>query len=86
MDINLSETAKSIIKKPHTPPVKGLDRTNQLTGVLKELRQLSGISQTEVANVLGLFRTSVTLMEQGKQTVKIEHIELLLSIYHCSLC
>lgn len=48
---------------------------------LKEARKLAGLSQGQVANILGLHRPSVSEMEAGNRRVSAEELARLAEIY-----
>jgi transcriptional regulator with XRE-family HTH domain len=53
------------------------DRTNALVGAaMRTSREAVGMSQSVLASSLGLSRTSVTNIENGKQPISIHHLYL----------
>ena len=52
---------------------------------VKELRKLSGLSQKELADKLGVSRTTVTMWEAGGQYPRPENIIRLASVLGCTI-
>ncbi|NRG16903.1 helix-turn-helix transcriptional regulator [Rhizobiales bacterium] len=60
-------------------------RSNSIGVRLKEARKLAGLSQGQVANMLGLHRPSVSEIESGNRRVSAEELHRLCDIYDVSL-
>lgn len=58
--------------------VKGLSER------LREKRILLGLSQKEVAHVLGISPSIISNYESGERTPSVESLMALASLYHCS--
>lgn len=71
MKVTLTKEARATIKPK---PVK---THSSLAKLLLELRLQANMSQGDVAEVIGLTRTSVTNMEGGRQPVTIEAVDSL---------
>ena len=71
MKVTLTKEARATIKPK---PVKN---HSSLAKLLLELRLQANMSQSDVAEVIGLTRTSVTNMEVGRQPVTIETVDSL---------
>ncbi len=54
-------------------------------GSLPELRKKKNLTQEQLAEMLGVNRTTVTLWERGVNKPKIEMIEKLTEILDCSI-
>lgn len=54
-------------------------------GRLPELRKKKNLTQEQLAEILGVNRTTVTLWERGINKPKIEMIERLTEILDCSI-
>ena len=67
----LTEAAAAAIVPKQQAPL------GDLAGMLIELRLRAGMKQQDVADVLGLARTSVCNMEIGRQPVSLEHVDAL---------
>ena len=52
---------------------------------LKEMRQSRGLSQTQVANYLGIDQTTLSKIENGTRTIGVVMLERLAALYFCSL-
>lgn len=52
---------------------------------LREARKLSGLSQGQVAKIMGMHRPSVTEMEAGNRGVSAEELTQLAGIYEVSV-
>lgn len=52
---------------------------------LKEMRQSRGLSQTQVANYLGIDQTTLSKIENGTRTIGVVMLEKLAALYFCSL-
>jgi transcriptional regulator with XRE-family HTH domain len=62
------------------------DEQRQLIAVrLREARRLSGLSQGQVAKMMGLHRPSVSEMEAGNRRVSADEIAKLADIYEVSV-
>ncbi|MFF2323340.1 helix-turn-helix domain-containing protein [Agrobacterium sp. NPDC058088] len=57
----------------------------QLAERLKEARKLAGLSQGQVANLLGLHRPSVSEMEAGNRRVSADELSKLAELYDVSV-
>lgn len=60
-------------------------KRNQIAERLKEARKLAGLSQGQVAKMLGLHRPSVSEMEAGNRRVSADEIARLSEIYDISV-
>jgi transcriptional regulator with XRE-family HTH domain len=56
-------------------------KRNKIVERLKEARKLAGLSQGQVAKILGLHRPSVSEMEAGNRRVSADEIARLAQIY-----
>ncbi len=61
------------------------DKRAQLAGRLREARKLAGLSQGQVAKLLGLHRPSVSEMEAGNRRVSSEELFQLAGLYDVSV-
>lgn len=52
---------------------------------IKEMRQGRGLSQTQVANYLGIDQTTLSKIENGTRTIGVVMLEKLAALYYCSL-
>lgn len=52
---------------------------------LKVTRQSRGLSQTQVANYLGIDQTTLSKIENGTRTIRVVMLEKLAALYFCSL-
>jgi|ERR1700733_4285296 len=57
------------------------DKRSQIADRLKEARKLSGLSQGQVAKILGLHRPSVSEIETANRRVSAEELARLAEIY-----
>ena len=55
---------------------------NKLAEKLKTARTQAGLSQQEVANLLGLKRPAISEIEAGRRNVRAEELNRLADIYH----
>lgn len=62
-----------------------VERRAQLAERLKEARKLAGLSQGQVAKLLGLHRPSVTEIEAGNRRVSAEELSQLAELYDVSV-
>lgn len=53
--------------------------------VLKELRTRSGFSQQELANTLGVSRSSISMFERGEREPNIEILELIADYFNVDM-
>jgi transcriptional regulator with XRE-family HTH domain len=60
-------------------------KRSQITERLKEARKLAGLSQGQVAKILGLHRPSVSEMEAGNRRVSADELARLAEIYDVSV-
>src|SRR5438445_3132564 len=63
---------------------KGLERTS-LGGRLKEARAYRGFSQEEVAEYVGVSRSSISLIENGLRGIDTLELQKLAELYECSI-
>ena len=63
----------------------GATKRSQITERLKEARKLAGLSQGQVAKILGLHRPSVSEMEAGNRRVSADELARLAEIYDVSV-
>jgi transcriptional regulator with XRE-family HTH domain len=61
-----------------------LEKRAQFAGRLREARKLAGLSQGQVAKLLGLHRPSVSEMESGNRRVSSEELTKLAELYDVS--
>lgn len=61
------------------------ERTDPIGARLREARKLAGLSQGQVANMLGLHRPSISEIEAGNRKVSAEELSDLCDIYDVSL-
>lgn len=61
------------------------DRHALVAGRLKEARKLAGISQGQVAKMLGLHRPSISEIEAGNRKVSADEVARLSEIYDVSV-
>ena len=61
------------------------ERRAQLAERLKEARKLAGLSQGQVAKLLGLHRPSVSEMEAGNRRVSADELSQLAELYDVSV-
>lgn len=61
------------------------ERRAQLAERLKEARKLAGLSQGQVAKLLGLHRPSVSEIEAGNRRVSAEELSQLAELYDMSV-
>ncbi len=61
-----------------------LTTSKDIGEVLREARKSRGLTQAQIAPTLGVSRTSVAQMENGKRTVRAEDVERLAIRYGCS--
>lgn len=61
------------------------ERRAQLAERLKEARKLAGLSQGQVAKLLGLHRPSVSEIEAGNRRVSAEELSQLAELYDVSV-
>ena len=59
-------------------------RAEGIGKVLREARKSRGLTQAEIAPTLGVSRSSVAQMENGKRAVRAEDVERLALRYGCS--
>ena len=59
-------------------------RAKQIGEVLRMARRSRGLTQVDIAPTLGVSRSAVAQMENGKRTVKAEDIDRLALLYGCS--
>jgi transcriptional regulator with XRE-family HTH domain len=64
---------------------QALDKRAQLAVRLREARKLAGLSQGQVAKLLGLHRPSVSEMEAGNRRVSSEELAQLAELYDVSV-
>lgn len=57
------------------------DKRQLIAARLREARKLSGLSQGQVAKIMGMHRPSVTEMEAGNRGVSAEELSQLAEIY-----
>lgn len=57
---------------------------NGLSERLREKRTLIGLSQKEVAHILGISPSIVSNYESGERTPSVEILMALANLYHCS--
>jgi transcriptional regulator with XRE-family HTH domain len=69
MKIRISQTALAAIETKQERSADGLP------ALMFELRKLSGFSQQDVADVLGMKRVSITNMENGKQPITFSNLD-----------
>jgi transcriptional regulator with XRE-family HTH domain len=62
-----------------------LGKRGRLAGRLREARKLAGLSQGQVAKLLGLHRPSVSEMEAGNRRVSSEELLQLAELYDVSV-
>jgi transcriptional regulator with XRE-family HTH domain len=60
-------------------------KRSQIAERLKEARKLAGLSQGQVAKILGLHRPSVSEMEAGNRRVSADELARLAEIYDVSV-
>jgi transcriptional regulator with XRE-family HTH domain len=60
-------------------------KRGQIADRLKEARKLAGLSQGQVAKILGLHRPSVSEMEAGNRRVSADELARLAEIYDISV-
>ena len=60
-------------------------RRNKIAECLKEARKLAGLSQGQVAKMLGLHRPSISEMEAGNRRVSADELSRLSEIYDVSV-
>ena len=59
-------------------------RAKQIGEVLRMARRSRGLTQVDIAPTLGVSRSAVAQMENGKRAVKAEDIDRLALLYGCS--
>lgn len=52
---------------------------------IKDMREDSDLSQTDIAKILGIQQTVYSRYERGYQTIPLEHLIALADFYHISL-
>ena len=57
------------------------DDTNLVATRLRTTRRMAGLSQAQVAKILGLHRPSISEMEAGRRKVSVEELAKLAKIY-----
>jgi len=60
------------------------ERAKDIGQVLRKVRKSRGLTQTDIAPTLGISRSTVAQMENGKRAVKAEDIDRLALFYGCS--
>lgn len=63
----------------------GSNRQMDIPGRLREARKLAGLSQGQVAKLLGLHRPSVTEIESGNRRVSADELAKLADLYDVSV-
>ncbi len=61
------------------------DSRNQLASRLREMREYLSLSQEEVAQMLGLPRSAISLIENGERKVEALELKKFAEIYQCPL-
>ena len=57
----------------------------QIPGILKEYRKKKGLTQRELANIIGVSYTTISMWESGAQIPKVARFEAIARYYHESL-
>jgi len=57
------------------------NQQNKMASRLKKARQMAGLSQAQVAKILGLHRPSVSEMEAGRRKVSVNELTKLAEVY-----
>lgn len=57
------------------------DRRQTIAARIREARRLAGLSQGQVAKLMGLHRPSITEMESGKRRVSVDELYKLAELY-----
>lgn len=71
MRAEITNTAKAAIEPKQEATLDGV------ASLMLEIRKLAGMTQGDVAEIIGLGRTSVTNIEKGNQPATVENLELL---------
>lgn len=58
---------------------------NKIAVRIREARKLAGLSQTQVANILGIHRPSVTEIEAGNRRVSAEELARMAELFDVSV-
>lgn len=58
---------------------------SELARRLREQREYLGFTQLEVAGVLGISRSALSLVESGKRRVRVSELKQLANLYRCSI-
>jgi transcriptional regulator with XRE-family HTH domain len=58
---------------------------NQLALLIRQFRELRGISQTELANKIGINLNTIIRIEQGKFSINAELLLLILKNLECTI-
>lgn len=74
IDFSLITYRHSVEKKEEK---KKKEFSLELSHLLKSMRTTVGMSQANVAEVLGLTRTSIINMERGRQRISLEYLDKL---------
>ena len=60
------------------------ERVKDVGQVLRKVRKSRGLTQADIAPTLGVSRSTIAQMENGKRTVKAEDVDRLALLYGCS--
>jgi len=61
------------------------DRRQAIAGRLREARRLSGLSQGQVAKLMGMHRPSISEIEAGNRRVSVDELAKLADLYEVSM-
>ncbi len=64
-------------RHPLSNPMRGGELSKQFGERLRDLRAAKGLSQEELADLAGLHRTHVSLIERNRRSVRLETLERL---------